>query len=830
MTFNVNRNRYRTGFAGNWLVCLLLAVCFVMLSAGTKQVYAAVHVPRLSEKRFEAELLDMVDEYDGYVLKSRAARDPYLSRRLILKSADRTIDPAVYGAVEAIQDREGHYILQFESADAAMQAQEKLEQLSSTIYVEPDRYVFLASADNVHDRLEDEEVVNWGVNAIGADIFAWYLKKTGAEGSVKVAVLDSGIRKTHEIFEERLSPNGEYDYYSKDDDASDEYGHGTMVAGIVAQCTKGLDNIRIIPVRVLGSTGGTSFSICAAAVLGVSNYADVLNLSFAMSSTTISELSEGQLEESRYMEECIHNVTEAGTVVVISAGNSHGDSAQYVPANITDDIAAGCIVVGNSTKQKTPSTSSNYGEAVDVSAPGTGIVSSYIGSDRKYAMNSGTSFSAPHVAAAAAMLKLYDPSLSPAEIEMELESHVNPLNGTLGRNYGSGIIDLTQFIPQEYLDAYDQYIADIEAVIAKINALPETIALDDKADVEDARSAYDALTDDQKSRVTNLSVLEAAEECIIKLEADKEAADAVIAKISGLPETITLDDKAIVKEARSAYDALTDDQKSLVTNLTVLTDAEDQISRLEADQAAAESVMELISDLPSPITLADKEAVEYARASYDALTDDQKSLVTNLSVLEAAEAKVQELINAAEDKEEEQTDSQKKYPRSDPKPNVTYRVPLKKKQKTRVLRVIGLADGDKVVSWKSSNKKKAKVTGKPDGTCQIKAGKKTGKVRITAVTASGRKVIFKLRIQSSKVKTEKIRIAKRTVRISAGETYALMPERYPITSVQKITYKSRDKSVAKVSKKGVIRGIAAGTTKVVISSGDRKIKVKVIVS
>ncbi|MBR1899475.1 MAG: hypothetical protein IJ820_00215, partial [Lachnospiraceae bacterium] len=104
----------------------------------------------------------MVDEYDGYVSRSSAGRDPYLSKRLILKSADRTIDPAVYGAVEAIQDRDGHYIIQFDSSDAAMQAQEKLEQLSSTIYVEPDQYVFLASADNVHDRLEDEEVVNWG--------------------------------------------------------------------------------------------------------------------------------------------------------------------------------------------------------------------------------------------------------------------------------------------------------------------------------------------------------------------------------------------------------------------------------------------------------------------------------------------------------------------------------------------------------------------------------------------------------------------------------------------------------------------------------------------
>ena len=136
----------------------------------------------------------------------------------------------------------------------------------------------------------------------------------------------------------------------------------------------------------------------------------------------------------------------------------------------------------------------------------------------------------------------------------------------------------------------------------------------------------------------------------------------------------------------------------------------------------------------------------------------------------------------------------------------------------------------KNVKWKSSNKKRAKVTGLEDGTCLIKAGKKTGKVRITAVTASGRKVIFKLRIQSSKVKTKKIRIEKRTVRISVGEMLALEPVLYPVTSVQKITYKSRNEWVAAVSKEGVIKGIAAGTTKVVISSGTGKIKVKVIVS
>ena len=735
-----------------------------------EEVYAAASVPRMTNRRFAQELSDIVDEYDGYVSRTKAARDPFLSARLILKSASRTLNPAEYDAIEAIQDLNGHYILQFETSAAAKLALEKLEQEPATIYVEPDRYVFPA-VSGVHDRKENEIIENWGVSAIGADKYAWYLNKIGKTGSVRVAVLDSGIRKTHEQFAGRLSSVNEYDYYNKDADASDEYGHGTQVAGVIASCTADIEGISIIPIRVLGPTGTTSFSICASAVKELSGKVDVLNLSFTMGSKMISELSDTLYQSCLYMEESVADATQNGTLVVIAAGNSGGDSSNYAPANITDEQASGCIVVGACNQNKTPRVNSNYGESVDLSAPGSDIVTSYYKSDISYGTNSGTSFAAPHVAAAAAMLKLYNPSLTPVLIESILENSASPLSNSTGRNYGSGVLNLSNLIPAEYLNEYEQYLAD------------------------------------------------------------KEAAGAVMELISDLPKPVTLTDKAAVEVARAAYESLTDDQKALVTNLDVLTVAESIIAKLEEDKAAAQVVIDQINGLPETVKITDKEAVEAALAAYNALTDDQRALVDNVSLLSSADARLQELIMAAEEEnEKEQVESENKYPRSDPKPNVAYRVPLKKKQKTRVLKVIGLADGDKVVSWESSNKKRARVMGQEDGTCLIRSGKKTGKVRITAVTASGKKVIFKLRVQSGKVKTKKIRIAKRTIRISVGESYVLEPLLYPVTSVQKISYSSKNEFVAAVSSQGIVQGISAGTTKVVIYSGTSKLKVKVIVS
>ena len=201
--------------------------------------------------------------------------------------------------------------------------------------------------------------------------------------------------------------------------------------------------------------------------------------------------------------------------------------------------------------------------------------------------------------------------------------------------------------------AVDDQIAELPAV--------GQLVLTDNAAVEAARAAYDNLTDDQEQYVESLSVLEAAEAEITRLqaEADKIAADKAAAKavddqIAALPAVgvLTLENKSAVAAARAAYDDLTDDQVQYVENLSVLEAAEAEIHRLQAiadkitaDKAAAKVVDDQIAELPAVgvLTLDNRAAVEAARTAYDALTEDEVHYITNLAILEAAEAEIERL-------------------------------------------------------------------------------------------------------------------------------------------------------------------------------------------
>ena len=200
--------------------------------------------------------------------------------------------------------------------------------------------------------------------------------------------------------------------------------------------------------------------------------------------------------------------------------------------------------------------------------------------------------------------------------------------------------------------AADKAAAD--AVNAKINAIGE-VKLESEQLIKDARAAYDALTADQKKLAdeekltaaeTKLAELKAAAE---KAAADKAAADVVTGKIEAIG-TVTLESEEAIKAARAAYDALTADQKKLVDE-TKLTAAETKLGELKAaaekaaaDKAAADAVIAQIEAI-GKVTLESKEAIAAAREAYEALTAEQKALVTNLNVLTAAEASLAALEN-----------------------------------------------------------------------------------------------------------------------------------------------------------------------------------------
>ncbi len=182
------------------------------------------------------------------------------------------------------------------------------------------------------------------------------------------------------------------------------------------------------------------------------------------------------------------------------------------------------------------------------------------------------------------------------------------------------------------------------AAAAAVDSLIDEIGdvtLESKQAIETARAAYDNLTPTQKTYVTKLDPLTAAE-AAYKALVDQKAADDVMEKINEIGE-VTLDSKTAIEAARAAYDALTNDQKPLVENYNVLTAAEAELARLEAeakyeaDLAAAAQVDEMIKRL-FPVNRYSGPAIRMARAAYEALTADQKALVKHYDDLIKAEA------------------------------------------------------------------------------------------------------------------------------------------------------------------------------------------------
>ena len=203
----------------------------------------------------------------------------------------------------------------------------------------------------------------------------------------------------------------------------------------------------------------------------------------------------------------------------------------------------------------------------------------------------------------------------------------------------------------------DQEVAN--TVIEKINGIGK-VTLESKKAIEEARAAYNKLSENQKKLVNNIEILTKAEAELKKLEeeaaqeeADQKAAKEVEEKINAIGEKITLESKKAIEAARAAYEKLSEAQKKLVGNLETLTKAEAELKKLEeqqgqqgqeeTDQKAAKEVEEKINAIGEKITLESKKAIEAARAAYEKLSEAQKKLVGNLETLTKAEAELKKL-------------------------------------------------------------------------------------------------------------------------------------------------------------------------------------------
>ncbi|MFV0131565.1 S8 family peptidase [Streptomyces sp. HMX112] len=350
-------------------------------------------------------------------------------------------------------------------------------------YVVPDRRKYAMAAepnDTYYDRQWDLFEATAGMNVPGA-----WDRATGT--GVKVAVIDTGYVAHSDLAANMVggydfisdpqvsrdgggrdsNPTDTGDWANKGDCGTDEFGqpkprqdvnnswHGTHVAGTIAATTgngmgiAGIAHNAIIqPIRVLGWCGGTDADIIDAitwasggSVQGIPNNpnpADVINMSLG-----------GRGACDAGTQSAINGAASRGTTVVVAAGNSSANAADFTPASCNN-----VITVAASDREGNRASYSNYGTVVDVSAPGgetavssangiwstlnTGLRS--VGGET-YAAYQGTSMAAPHIAGLAALMNQANPSMTPAQIESAIKSNTRTLPGTCSGGCGAGLAD-----------------------------------------------------------------------------------------------------------------------------------------------------------------------------------------------------------------------------------------------------------------------------------------------------------------------------------------------------------------------------------------------------
>lgn len=147
---------------------------------------------------------------------------------------------------------------------------------------------------------------------------------------------------------------------------------------------------------------------------------------------------------------------------------------------------------------------------------------------------------------------------------------------------------------------------------------------------------------------------------------------------------------------------------------------------------------------------------------------------------------------------------------------------LKRKQATKKFVVSGLAAGDSVKSWTSSNQKIVKVFGSRNGACTIKAGNKTGKAKITITLASGLKKTINVTVQKNAIACTSIKNVPKKLILNRKKSYQLRPVINPITCTSKAKYKTSNKKIVKVTSRGKITAVKKGKAKITVMVGKKK--------
>lgn len=359
-------------------------------------------------------------------------RSHYVEHEVVVRFSPRPeqkkIDQLVASLDAKIKRDFEHFLIIKSNSLTTKQLMKKLAEHPDSVFAEPN-YLLLPNR-KPNDTYYSE--YQWNLPLIGMEQ-SWDV--SAGSSDVIVAVIDTGIDLDHPEFAGKLVEG--YNVLEDNNRPADDNGHGTHVSGVIAAKTNNADGIagmswnsKLMPIKAIGADGsGSAVDIARGIYWATDHGADVINLSV------------GNYTSSAALKEACRYAYEKNVVLVAASGNDATDQPSY-PAAYEEVLAVAAV-----DHRKERADFSNFGDYVDVAAPGVDIPSTYIYSD--YASLSGTSMACPHVAALASLVRSVQPDMKNHEVMKLIRQSAKDL-GAPGHDqlYGYGMIDVNQTLRQ----------------------------------------------------------------------------------------------------------------------------------------------------------------------------------------------------------------------------------------------------------------------------------------------------------------------------------------------------------------------------------------------
>lgn len=401
-------------------------------------------VPYPSDQRFNIESVDSdsLRDVKVYDPEDNEGASHYHDRQVVVKF---TFEPTarqlaqIKAEINATTVKKLGYTYVFESK--LMTAKQLMQYFKKwkIDYAEP-HFLYLTNELFPIRNNDDVEAEAFVPNDVLYTKYQWNLpmietnlgwKVTKGSDDIVVAVIDTGVDLNHPDLNPHLTEgvNIVNDQLPPDDDV----GHGTHVAGVIAALVNNVEGVagmtwynRVMPVKVLDQTGaGNTYGVAQGIIWAADHGAKVINMSL------------GNYADAQFLHDAVKYAYDRDIVIIAATGNDNTEQPGF-PAAYPEVFA---VSATDEHRQRAPF--SNYGDYIDVMAPGVSIASTY--PDNQYAALSGTSMASPHVAALAALIRSANPLLKNTEV-MDIMRQTSQDLGANGKDkyFGYGQIDVVK--------------------------------------------------------------------------------------------------------------------------------------------------------------------------------------------------------------------------------------------------------------------------------------------------------------------------------------------------------------------------------------------------